>query len=191
MTILNTMRRELLDAMYVELLKDIGDEFPSFKIVPKTGSSLMKVCDFLLRVITLNRMTVFMTKMNTTIGNTVYVTESWERREPIGKMITLRHERVHMRQRRRYGIVIFGFLYFLALPTIFAFYRRRLEQEAYEETMRANVSFYGPRRLDEIREGIIEHFMSATYFWMWPWRSSIEAWYDELASRLRAAHVRE
>lgn len=171
---------------YFDLLEEISLEFPEFKIIPKSESTLMKVADAALRVITLGQMTKFMDSMSTTVGYTVYVSSSWVDRGPLNKMVTLRHERVHMRQRQKTGMLLFGFLYFLVLPTVFAYYRAKFEKEAYEETMRAQAEYYGPEMLAAIRGSIVSHFYDSTYFWMWPLGSSIEKWYDEASARIIA-----
>jgi len=92
------------------------------------------------------------------------------------------HERIHMRQRNRYGGFLFSFLYlFFPFPIFFAYYRMKFEKEAYEETMYAVVLVYdndAAEMLRASRDHIVSHFTSATYFWMWPFKKSIERWYD-------------
>ncbi len=172
---------------YTELVREILAEFPDFKIVPKRNSTWMKVADVLLRLLSFGRMRSFMTSFVTIMGSTVYVPDSWALKDPLGRCVTLRHERVHLRQKKRIGEVYFTFLYFFwAFPFIFAYKRRDFEQEAYEESMRALVEYYGTWALaDELyREDMIGHFTSAEYLWMWPFRPSIETWYDGVVSKL-------
>lgn len=173
-----------------ELEQEIREEFPAFKIVQKSTSRLMRAIDIFLKVITFGLMRTFMTRFITTIGYTVYVTEAWSYKSPNARMITLRHERVHMRQRKRYGALWFGFLYlFSYFPLVFAYHRAKFEKEAYEETLNAIAELMpstGMKTLQslEFREMIVRHFTSAEYFWMWPFRKSIETWYDGIVSRI-------
>lgn len=172
--------------MLDELIEDIKKEFPSFKIVLKQESERMKAIDVFLRIITFNTMQKFMTDYTTTVGYTVYVGRGWYSRSEKSRVITLRHERVHMRQRKKYGFVLFSFLYLLCAPTLFAYWRAKFEKEAYEESMRASAELYGAHMLQAIRGNIVDHFLSADYFWMWPFRKSVEKWYDAAAERVIA-----
>jgi len=170
---------------YEKLLVELIAEFPKFKIVRKSDSLLMKMADVFLKVITFGKMSTFMTSAITTNGYTVYVPDGWDITLNIGALL---HERVHMRQLRDHGAILFRLLYLLLwFPTVFAYYRRKYEQEAYEETMRYDAERHGVSTLADprYRENMILHFTSAQYFWTWPFRKSIEEWYDSTAARLR------
>ena len=102
-------------------------------------------------------------------------------------MAVLRHERVHMRQRRKYTMPLFSFLYlFFPLPIGLAYFRAKFEWEAYEETMRAVYEYCGPDFLkrEAFKENVISHFTTAQYAWMWPFRSTVEKWYDEAVRKI-------
>lgn len=173
--------------VYTELVNDVRSEFPEFRIVNKEASGWMRAMDFCLLVLSCGLTSGFMTRFVTTIGYTVFVPEGWADRDYLEKAKTIRHERVHMRQRKRMGSLRYSLTYlFWPLPVVFAAGRRDLEQEAYAETLRAEVEYYGPSALkdQELRAKIIKHFMSAQYFWMWPFRKSIEAWYDALVLKM-------
>ena len=175
------------DAELRVLLEDIRLEFPDFKLVYKSKSRLMRAIDLFLKVITFWRMRTFMKGFITTVGSTVYVNDHWKTFPAIAKLIILRHERVHMRQRDRYGTLRFSFLYlFFPLPGVFAYYRAKFEKEAYEETLRALKQYHGEGVLKRMstRTVIVRHFTSSEYFWMWPFRDSIERWYDETVESL-------
>ena len=170
-----------------QLLKDeIRTEFTDFSIKKKRDSTLMNVINVALRIITLNQMKTFMTGFITTIGNTVYVPDSWKDRTVTSKWITLSHERVHMEQAKRHGRFLFSLLYLLVLPCVFAFYRTKFEKEAYEVSLRCILQAYGPKRLlsPAIKENMVKHFTTAQYFWMWIRKSDIEEWYDSTVLRL-------
>lgn len=171
----------------LELLqRNITLEFPFFTIVKKDQSPFMKLIGFVLLCITFGKMRTFMTTFTTTVGYTVYVPNDWESRPEPSRAITLRHERAHMRQRRERGMFTFTFLYLFVLPAVRAFYRARFEQEAYEESLRAMVEYYGEGSLASNRDRIVGHFTSSEYFWMWAKRVDIEKWYDAAAAKALA-----
>jgi hypothetical protein len=170
-------------------IEDLKREFPSFRIVPKRGDALSRAIDWALRLVTLGGQRHYLTRYHTVIGDTLYVPETWEGLADVDRVILLRHERVHLRQRRRYGGPLMTFLYlFPFLPLGLAYGRARIEWEAYTETLRATAELRGPEaaRSPELREQIIRRFTGPDYGWMWPFRSTVEAWYDRVVSELRA-----
>lgn len=174
---------------YIEVLAKIEADWPDFEVLPKEGSILMKAADIALKIITFGKMKEFMTRFVTTMGNKVYVPTGWDDRDDTSKAVTMRHEAVHIRQkgRRWYGGIVFGLKYLLwPLPAVWARGRRDIEQEAYAESMQA-LADYGRLDViisDEYREHIIGQFMSANYFWTWPWRESLENWYDGIVEEI-------
>lgn len=171
---------------YNELIATIKKEFPDFEIVKKSDSKLMKVIDIFLKAITFGKMSSFMTSYTTTLGNRIYTSSEWDNRSITTQISTLRHERVHMRQARKHGKLLYSLMYlFFPLPVGFAFYRARFEMEAYEETLRTMYKFYGPAVLTKTtKETILGYFTGPEYFWMWPWKKDLEAWYDDFVERL-------
>jgi hypothetical protein len=169
----------------VQLNADISREFPSFKVVRKSDSFLMKVLNVFLRIITLNQMTEYMTDFTTTIGTTVYVPTAWEKYIPRTQIAILRHERIHMRQAARMGRVVFFLTYvFWYLPLFLSWGRAKLEMEAYEETMRAARENGVDITRATFREDIIKHFTTGQYGWMWIRRRDVERWYDETSLKI-------
>jgi hypothetical protein len=163
------------------LTRDIADEFPDFRVLKKTDSRLMAVIDRVLRIITLGKMSTYMTEFVTTVGTTVYVPADWYRMPETSRMSVLRHERVHMRQARQYGRLWFSLLYlFIPLPIGLAYFRMKFEREAYEESIRASVEYFGIEQIENshTRQHTIRHFTSAEYFWMFPFRRYLERWYQ-------------
>lgn len=169
---------------YDALLAEIKQEFPDFKVLKKSESTLMKVIDKTLKVISFGKMNSFMDDFITTIGNTVYVPEKWDGRSASTKAITMRHERVHMRQSQRVGRVLFSLSYlFFPVPILFAHYRAKFEKEAYEESLKAIHEYYGPKFFTPaLKEKIVSHFTSAEYMWMWVNKKSVEYWYDSVVA---------
>jgi hypothetical protein len=166
---------------------ELTREFPRFRIVPKRGDRLSKAIDWALRIVTLGGQRAYLTRYHTVIGDTLYVPETWDRLPDLDRVILLRHERVHLRQRRRYGGALMAFLYLVPfLPLGLAYGRARIEWEAYIETLRATAELRGPEaaRSPELRSEIIRRFTGPDYGWMWPFRSTVEAWYDQALSEL-------
>lgn len=177
---------------YGVLQDEVKAEFSDFRVLNKSDSWLMKTIDIALKVITFGQMKKFMTGFITTMGSTVYVPDGWSSKPVESRMGVLRHERVHMRQARRHGRFLFSAMYLLLpLPAVFASCRRKFEQEAYEESLRALQEYYGDAVLKNpgIRTAMIEHFTSAEYFWTWPWKKSIGQWYDDTVARLLSKTV--
>lgn len=170
-------------------IKEIQQEFPSFRVVKKAESNFAKVIDIALKIITFGGQREFMTRYSTVIGNTLYTPLGFEDRDPVTATITLRHERVHLRQRQRYTLFGMTILYLLApLPFGLAYFRARMEWEAYTETLRATLELKGEKamRSDALRERIVSHFTSAAYGWMWPFPKSVNCWYDEVLEAILA-----
>lgn len=164
-------------------MAEMREEFPRFAIVPKRKDPLSEAIDVGLRLITLNRMTSYMTRFHTVIGDTLYVPPGWDDTPPLDKIITLRHERVHLRQRRRYSLIGMALIYLLLpLPLFFAYGRARMEWEAYTETVVATLELRGraAAKSHALRDHILGQFTSANYGWMWPFRRQLERWYDAL-----------
>ena len=171
---------------YERIIAEMLNEFPKFRLVEKKKSFLMKAINVFLLIITFGKMKTFMKSFTTTLGYTVYTPEKWE--ESFDRIGILKHERVHMRQMREYGRIWFSVSYlFLWFPCVFAYFRKKYEQEAYTETLRHSAKTYGIKYVEStfLRESIISSFTSASYFWTWPFRKSIEAWYDETVNSIR------
>jgi hypothetical protein len=166
---------------YEALVDELRAEFPRLKIVRKDKSRLHRAIHVALRALTLGKMRTYLDSFQTTIGYTIYVTADWESRDPDQRYVTLRHEAVHVRQFRKLTIPVMALLYlFLPLPMGLAYFRARFEKEAYAESIRAAAEVWGmdyPRR-PEYRTFVIDQFMGPSYGWMWPFRTSLERWYD-------------
>lgn len=171
---------------YDNLLIEVKKEFSDFEIINKKNSNLMLAIDKFLRIITFGKMNRFMTDFITTIGNKVYVPADWDKNSPATNSSTIRHERVHMRQNKKYGRFLFSLSYVLfPMPTLFAYFRTKFEMEAYEETLRTVHEYYGPKVFTPgLRENIINLFVGPEYFWMWMRKKDIEKWYDSTVEKI-------
>jgi hypothetical protein len=164
-----------------ELVEQMQQEFPRFRIVHKRDSTLNKFIDVLLRLVTFGAQSSYMTQYHTVLGDTLYVPDRWDDTPEPDQWITLRHERVHLRQRRRYGTLLMSFLYLVPfLPLGLAYGRARIEWEAYRESLRATARVKGLEvaSSEEFRAYIVEQFTSGAYGWMWPFPKSINRWLD-------------
>ena len=177
------------DARYDALLDEIGAEFPGFRLLRKDESFVQRSIHVLLRVITAGAQADYLDAYVTTLGETVYVPPGWDARSPTDRYVTMRHELVHLRQFRRYGVLVMAVVYLLfPLPMGLAWGRMRLERAAYEETVRAAAEVYGRAHVCDaaFRRHVVAMFTSGAYAWMWPFPRAVERWYDALIARLPA-----
>ena len=173
---------------YNAVIAATQSEFPGFKLIPKRESLLMKTINVLLKVITLGQMKDFMDNYTTTLGQKVYTPSDWDDYSYVEKLSIVRHERVHMRQAKKYGRLLFSLLYLLApLPVGVAYFRKKFEQEAYEQSLRTAHQYLGPASLnDKRKEFILSQFTGSSYFWMWPFKRDLERWYDSTVEKIKS-----
>lgn len=172
---------------YDALVEALRVEFPRLRIVRKDRSWIHGAIHGALMGLTLGRMRSYLTAYQTTIGRTIYTTADWDERDPDERYVTLCHEAVHLRQFRRFTLPGMAILYLLLpLPMGLAWFRTRFEQEAYAETIRAAAEVWGPAfpRTPSFRSYVIGQFMGPAYGWMWPFRRSIERWYERVLDSL-------
>jgi hypothetical protein len=173
---------------YRALLDEIRAEIPGFRVVRKDRSPFQRAIGAALKVVTLGGQTSYLSHYQTTIGRTVYVTSDWDELPAEQRYVTMRHELVHLRQFRRYTLVGMTLLYLLLpLPLGLAWFRARLEWEAYVETLRAAAEVHGPAHVARgpFRERVVRQFTSGAYGWMWPFRRQVERWYDAALASLQ------
>ncbi len=168
-------------------LGELQVEFPAFRVVKKAESPLCRGIDVALRIVTLGRQRSFLSVYYTVIGDTLYVPAGWDEVDPVSAVITLRHERIHLRQRRRWTLPGMAFLYLVPFfPLGLAYGRARIEWEAYEETLRATWELRGEAaaRSPSLRAHIVRRFVGPDYGWMWPFSAQIERWFDASLERI-------
>jgi hypothetical protein len=162
------------------LLRDIVSEFPSFAIVAKRESGLQRAIHVALAAVTFGGQRVYMTRYHTVMFGKLYVPDSWESMSDLDRYVLLRHERVHLRQRKRMGDLAMTFVYLVPIfPLGLAYGRARIEWEAYEETLRATAEVYGAPAAEALRPMIVQRFTGGDYGWMWPFPRAIHRWFDE------------
>lgn len=171
-------------------MAEMRREFPLFRVLYKRQSRLCALLHWFLLGVTLGGQRAFLDGYYTVIGDTLFVPRSWDELEETDRVILLRHERVHLRQRRRYGSVGMTFLYLIPFfPLGLAYGRARIEWEAYRETLLATAELHGlDAALDpRLRERIVSRFVGPDYGWMWPFRRQVERWYDDALRELSAS----
>ena len=173
---------------YEQLLEEIREEFPGFRVVRKTDSWLQRAIHQALRVLTFGAQSAYLGSYQTTIRRTVYVTADWDRLSDEQRYVTMRHEREHLRQFRRYTTPIMALLYLCGpLPVGLSWFRAHFEKQGYAESIRAAAEVYGIGHVRDPRhrEYVVSQFLSGSYGWMWPFRRSIETWYDGVVTELQ------
>ncbi|MDQ3035044.1 MAG: hypothetical protein M3Y87_21735 [Myxococcota bacterium] len=178
------------ESLYADYVAELQREFPGLRVVSKRGDRLSLVIDRLLKIITLGGQSAYLTRYTTVMARTIYVPFDWERRDPRERYVTMRHEAVHLRQSRRYGLVLMSFLYGVPFfPLGLAYGRARIEWEAYAETFRAVAEVFGPARArePELRAHVVRQFTSPAYGWMWPFPRQVNGWIDEVLATIPTA----
>lgn len=181
-----------MDERYASVLEETEKEFSGFKLVQKTDSRLMKIISTLLTVISFGQNRTFMTGYITTLGVTIYTPSSWDTLPDLVKAVVVRHERIHMRQEKRYPRFIYQIIYLLLpFPVGLAYGRAKLEMEAYAEGMLAKAEYDGLNSIKsaKYKEWIVSQFTTAKYIWMWPFPKMVGKWFDkaliEIEGKLR------
>lgn len=169
------------------LIEEIRREFPSFRLVPKAERRLQRAIDLALKIVTVGAQREYLTRYHTVLGDTLYLPTRWGSTPDEARYVTLRHERVHLRQRRRYGFVPFALLYLLPIfPLGLALGRARIEWEAYAETLRATAEVRGLEAAKDpaLHDYLVAQFTSGAYGWMWPFPRAIRRWIAETLAEI-------
>lgn len=149
---------------YAAFLEELRAEFPKVRIVEKTGWFWS-----LLALVAPN----FVYGFTTTVRNTIFVSPAWNDSSvytPAERVAILKHERVHLRQARRYTWPLFAFLYlFIAFPIGLSYFRYRFEREAYLEDIRTGWNTV---------ENVVQTLGGPLYLWCWP-KSWVRKWFEE------------
>ncbi len=150
----------------------------------QTLRGLWKTVDWILRRITFGKQDGFYTRFTTTLGRTVYFPDGWTiDKAQLYDCITLRHEGRHIQQNLAWGAgniwlgtLLMGIFYLLfPLPIYFAWFRYKLEREAYR------VSYYTAIELGlkPNLENYVELLTGPKYFWTWHSKKQVRAWFHK------------
>ena len=173
---------------YQQLLVEIRAEIPGFRVIKKSQSPLHRAIHTALIAITFGRMRGYLSDYQTTIRKTVYVTDDWDDLDSDQRYVTMRHERIHLRQFRRFTTPVMAVLYLLVpLPMGMSYFRAHFEKAAYAESIRAAAELWGRGHVESesYRERLIGQFTGPAYGWMWPFRQNLETWYDSVLATLQ------
>jgi hypothetical protein len=164
---------------HAALLDDIRREFADFEIRRKRESALQRAISVVLLALTAGGQRHYLTRYHTVLFGKLYVPDAWDQMGDDQRYILLRHERVHLRQRRRMGQSWMAFVYLVPFFPLFAAWgRARIEWEAYLETIRATAEVYGLDAARALREDIVRRYVGPDYGWMWPFPRTIRRWFD-------------
>jgi hypothetical protein len=172
------------------LIEDIRREFSDFALVPKRSSRIQRAIGVGLRIVTLGGQRHYVSRYHTVFFGRLYVADAWESMGDDARYVLLRHERVHLRQRRRMGDFVMAWAYlFPLLPIGLAWGRARIEWEAYVETMRATKELFGLRAARELEPEIVRRFVGPDYAWMWPFPKTVRRWFQSAIAEIEAGAV--
>ncbi len=169
------------------LLSEIRQEFPGFRIRYKRESGLQRAIAAVLAIVTLGGQRRYLTHYHTVLFGVLWVAERWDAMDDSARYVLLRHERVHLRQRRRMGDLMMAIAYLLPFfPIVLAWGRARIEWEAYVETIRATAELYGIDAARALEREIVRRYVGPDYGWMWPFAGVVRRWFGEVIADLEA-----
>jgi hypothetical protein len=129
----------------------------------------------------------YLSKYHTVLFGTLYVPDAWDSMDDAARYVLLRHERVHLEQRKRMGDLLMALVYlFPIFPVGLAWGRARIEWEAYVETIRATAEIHGIEAARALESEIVRRYVTADYAWMWPFPAMIRRWFREVVADLEA-----
>lgn len=169
------------------LLHDFARRPKPIRVVKKSAYWHQRAAGMALYIVTFGGQRTYLSHYVTTLGHTIYVPDCFDDCSPSYAIEVLRHEAVHVAQFERYGWVGMVLLYgMLPLPMGLAWFRARLEWEAYEETLWATAEIEGfdAARCPELRAKIVRRFTGPDYAWMWPFPRTIERWIDQTLAEI-------
>jgi len=166
---------------YERLVDEIRHEFPTFEIRAKRGLLLQEAIAVALAIVTLGGQRAYLSRYHTVLFGKLYVPDAWERMSDDDRYVLLRHERVHLRQRKRMGDLAMAFLYLFPIFPLFAAWgRARIEWEAYVETIRATAEVRGLDAARALEDEIVRRYVGPDYGWMWPFPRTVRRWFAEV-----------
>ncbi|HEV3193084.1 MAG TPA: hypothetical protein VGY54_21400 [Polyangiaceae bacterium] len=172
------------------LLAEIRREFPDFGIRRKRESAWQRAIGLVLRILTFGGQRHYVSRYHTVLFGKLYVSDAWDEMTDDARYVLLRHERVHLDQRRRMGDLAMAIVYILIFfPIVFAWGRARIEWEAYVETIRATAEVFGLEAARGLEPEIVRRYVGPDYGWMWPFPGAVKSWFREVIADLEAERV--
>lgn len=173
-------------------LEELRAEFPGLRIIEKQEHAWSQRIDKVLRALTLGGQSAYVSTYTTVLGRTIYLPVSWATRSDESRYITLRHEAVHLRQFRRYGVLGMTLIYGLPiLPVGLSIGRAWIEWTAYRETLSAYADTYGPQAAADpaLHAYIKLQFTGPAYLFMWPFPRMLQRLIDREVHAIEARHA--
>lgn len=168
---------ELINSMTVaSYLIQLKKEFPSLKI----GKRKPWWLNLIFKAPFIKKLKWF--NFTQTIGTNIWLAEDWNCYNSRHQMITLRHERIHLLQFQKYGLIGMIILYlFLFFPIGLAYFRAKFEREAFAESMKAKIEYYGitTEVQDSSRKTYLRNLTGSAYLFPWPFKKVILNWFAE------------
>jgi hypothetical protein len=195
---------------FQDLVTAAQQYFPDLQIKYKNQSLFMKILGMILFF-----NPTFMTSYITTIGSTVYFPNTDEiNNRPNSAAIVLLHELVHIHDSKKWGRLLFSFLYLtpqvfllLAIPALLiiwkialvlfllfalpfpSYFRMLFEKRAYLTSLYV-LNAYGkkqnfPPLLASQKDIWIKHFKDSSYYFMWTF-SNIDKDFDAAVVKIQA-----
>jgi len=165
------------------LLEELRREFSTFRLIEKERSPVMWAIYYGLGMFLWCPR--FMTSYTTVLITRVYMPRSlMGTRASYG---TLRHERVHMRDCVRSGVLPFALSYLFLLPSVLTL-RSVWEMRAYAETMRVERERWG-RVSDETVAHVTSQLVGSSYLWMFPFPKLARRWVERVRDRVMAEQI--
>lgn len=133
---------------------------------PKNKSLLMKIINVLLIIITFGKQNRFMTHYVTTIGDKIYVPDTWNKTDLRVKDMVIVHEEVHIKQYKKEKFLFYFKYLFWPLPLFHAHARLEYEIEAYATEIVYGYKRYGtPIFNGRVYNNVISQLSGPMYFW--------------------------
>ena len=173
------------------LCKELKLEFPKLKMAHKRTCWWHWVAHVFLCVVSVGFIRNYISSRTTTGKNHIAWSDVQDERLKNGKNLdgvweTLRHEREHLRQFKKYGRFLMYVLYISFPPILFAWGRALLiEKPAFLEELRARYErMPNYVQADYYKNQWIKHFTGPAYLWMWILRKQVSDWYDDELEKL-------
>lgn len=189
--------------VFQEVVTAAQTYFPDFQVKYKEDIWWMRI---LGKILFFNK--EFMTYYSTTIGSTVYFPKVMVEKLPTTSAIVLLHELVHIHDSKRLTKPFFSFLYLLPqvlsvlsipffflfgwkialLPLLFlaplpAYFRMTFEKRAYISSLyvlkKLSLRWNKDLELDTTAKSYAQHFIDSSYYFMWPFSSTINQQFNE------------
>ena len=158
---------------YMEGLKT---EFPGLKIHEKRARWL----DWIFHLPLIKKLEWY--NATQAIGKSIYLSDQWDNFTSESQMGILLHERQHLLQFQKYGVFLMAILYlFVFFPVGLAYFRAKFERQGYAQSVLAKVRYHGATKgvYDQCKEMYLRTFTTSFYFWTWPFKKQVLAWFEE------------